>query len=201
MTEARAAQPFVREIIYAEPLAMARRLKGARALTLLESVQRHEHLGRYSFLACEPSQSLVVTDGVAFLDGERQDDPPFACLQRMLDGNRRAHVEGLPPFQGGWAGYISYDYGRHLEPKAKIPAFPPICPDMVFHRYDTVIGIDHLQERAWIVAGTADDADALENRLHRKQQALGNAAVPRTRRHHHARRARSERAAHRGLHS
>jgi para-aminobenzoate synthetase component 1 len=50
---------------------------------------------------------------------------------------------------------------------------------MVFHRYDTVIGIDHLQERAWIVAGTADDADALENRLHRKQQALGNATAPR----------------------
>jgi hypothetical protein len=46
---------------------------------------RHEHLGRYSFLACNPSQSLVVTDGVAFLDGERQDDPPFACLQRTLD--------------------------------------------------------------------------------------------------------------------
>lgn len=179
MTEARAALPYIREIIYAEPFAMARRLKGARALTLLESVQRHEHLGRFSFLACEPSQSLVVTDGVAFLDGERQGDPPFACLQRTLDGNRRAHVEGLPPFQGGWAGYISYDFGRHLEPKAKIPAFPPICPDMVFHRYDTVIGIDHLQERAWIVAGTADDADALENRLHRKQQALGNATAPR----------------------
>ncbi len=178
MTEARAAQPFVREIIYAEPLAMARRLKGARALTLFESVQRHEHLGRYSFLACDPPQSLVVTDGVAFLDGERQDDPPFTCLQRMIDDNRRAHVEGLPPFQGGWAGYISYDYGRHLEPKAKIPAVPAICPDMVFHRYDTVIGIDHLQERAWIVSGAPSDADALEARLRRKQQPLGNAAVP-----------------------
>ena len=178
MTEARAALPYIREIIYAEPFAMVRRLKGARALTLFESVQRHEHLGRYSFLACEPSQSLVVTDGVAILDGERQDDPPFACLQRALDDNRRAHVEGLPPFQGGWAGFISYDYGRHLEPKAKIPTFAPICPDMVFHRYDTAIGIDHLQERAWIVSGTPAAADEMEVRLQRKQQPLGNAAVP-----------------------
>ena len=180
MTEARPrpAPPFVREIIYAEPFAMARRLKGARALTLLESVQRHEHLGRYSFLACDPAQTLVVQDGKALLDGTPQDHEPFAVLQDLLAAQPRAHVAGLPPFQGGWAGYISYDYGRHLEPKARIPAFQPLCPDMVMHRFDTVIAIDHLQERAWIFAGTSADADALEHRLRPRQQALGNGTVP-----------------------
>ncbi len=87
-------------------------------------------------------------------------------------------MAGLPPFQGGWAGYISYDYGRHLEPKAKIPAFAPICPDMVFHRYDTVIATDHLQERAWIISGDAAAADDIESRLKQKQVPLGPSAVP-----------------------
>jgi para-aminobenzoate synthetase component I len=184
MTEARLrpALPFVREIIYAEPFAMARRLKAgaapARALTLLESVQRHEHLGRYSFLACDPVQSLVVEDGVAFLDGARQAEAPFELLQRLASERPRAHVAGLPPFQGGWAGYISYDYGRHLEPKAKIPAFATLCPDMVFHRFDTVIATDHLQERAWIISATATEADAIETRLKQKQAPLGSPSVP-----------------------
>jgi para-aminobenzoate synthetase component 1 len=179
MTEARPrpALPYVREIIYAEPFAMARRLKGAKALTLLESVQRHEHLGRYSFLACEPAQTLVVQDGVAFLDGERQEKPPFNVLQESLDAHPRATVSGLPPFQGGWAGYISYDYGRYLEPKARIEAFPAICPDMVFHRFDTVVAIDHLQERAWIIAAQARDADVLETRLHHRQSRLDGTPV------------------------
>lgn len=184
MTEARTrpALPFVREIIYAEPFAMARRLKAgerpARALTLLESVQRHEHLGRYSFLACDPAQTLVVENGVGFLDGEPQSIAPFALLQRLVGERPRAHVADLPPFQGGWAGYISYDYGRHLEPKARIPAFAPACPDMVFHRFDTVIATDHLQERAWIISATAAEADAIEARLKQKQGPLGPFAVP-----------------------
>jgi para-aminobenzoate synthetase component I len=169
--------PHVREIIYAEPFAMARRLKGAKALTLLESVQRHEHLGRYSFLACDPSTTLKVMHGKTTLDGALQTETPLAILQHVLDSKPRAHVAGLPPFQGGWAGFISYEFGKSLEPKAQIPDFAPIAPDLVFHFFDTVISIDHLQERAWIVSGTADAADALEAQLRDKQKPLGEHAV------------------------
>ena len=167
------ATTHTREIIYSEPFTMARRLRNEKALTLLESAQRHEHLGRYSFLAVNPSHTLRVENGVAFLDGMRQSAKPLDILAEQFRNNRRPAVPGLPPFQGGWAGYISYDYGRHLEPKARIPAFAPLCPDMVFHRFDSVIGIDHLQERAWIMASTADAADALESLLKQKQKPLG----------------------------
>ena len=44
-------EPHVREIVCFEPSALALRLKDQRHLTLLESVMRSEHLGRYSFLA------------------------------------------------------------------------------------------------------------------------------------------------------
>ena len=169
--------PLAREIIYAEPFAMTRRLKGAKALTLLESVQRHEHLGRYSFLAADPRLTLRVVDGVAHLDGIASTEAPLALLQRLLDENRTSHLANLPPFQGGWAGFISYDYGRHLEPKAKLPAFNPIAPDMEFHFFDTVIGIDHLQERAWIFARDEQQADALEQRLRLKQKPHEQQAV------------------------
>ena len=166
--------PEYTEIVYAEPLAMARRLKGQSALTLFESAQRHEHLGRYSFLAVNPKHSLVVRSGKAFLDGVEKPEKPFDILQSLLTQNATQTIPGLPPFQGGWAGYISYDYGRYLEPKASIPAFQSVCPDMVFHMYETVVGVDHLQERAWVVGVRKHDGGDVENLLSRKQQISGH---------------------------
>ncbi len=150
--------PHVREIVYAEPFALARRLKGERALTLLESVARHEHLGRYSFVAVNPSVTTTSLEDA----GE------------LLKHKVRAHVAGLPPFQGGLAGFISYDYGKKLEPKARIAAHAPIAPELVLHAFDSVISIDHMQERAWIISETEQDADALEVLLRRKSAALGS---------------------------
>jgi para-aminobenzoate synthetase component I len=163
------------EIVYSEPFALAQRLKGERALTLFESAQRHEHLGRYSFLAVNPRHTLEVHEGETFLDGKAKAEKPFELLHRHLAKHERKVIPGLPPFQGGWAGYISYDYGRRLEPKARIPAFAPICPDMVFHLFESVIAVDHLQERAWIVGGTRADRSELEILLSRSKQSLGSA--------------------------
>ena len=169
--------PLVREIVYGEPARLARRLRHARHLTLLESVLRQEHLGRYSFLACDPTATLTARAGVAYLDGEAQEEPALHVLDRMLAGGQRPHVQGLPPFQGGFAGYIAYDFGRTLEPKARLPDFASPVPDLVLHRYDTVIGFDHLQERAWIFAGAEADADRCEEKLKGEPAALGSHTI------------------------
>jgi para-aminobenzoate synthetase component 1 len=166
-----------REIVAHEPSALALRLKGQRHLTLLESVMRSEHLGRYSFLACNPKATLKVTAEGTFLCGQMQEQSPLALIDRLLAENRQRHVPGLPPFQGGLAGYISYDFGRRLEPHAKIPDFAPICPDLVLHHYDCVAAFDHMQERAWIISESPERADELEELLNRKPQPLGGHAI------------------------
>lgn len=170
-------EPHVREIICLEPSTLALRLKGQRQLTLLESVMRSEHLGRYSFLACNPKATLEVNAGETFLNGVRQEAPALALIDRFLAENRQRHVPGLPPFQGGLAGYISYDFGRRLEPHAKVPDFPPICPDLILHHFDCVAAFDHMQERAWIISETPERADELEELLAGKPKALGSHAI------------------------
>jgi para-aminobenzoate synthetase component I len=159
------APPYVREIVYAEPFALARRLKSEPDLMLLESALRHEHLGRYSFLAAAPSDEIVVRapDGGAAL----------ARLADYLKLHQRPHVDGLPPFQGGLAGFVAYDYGAALEPKAKIARRVSSAPLVNLKAYTTVISFDHLQERAWIVSGTEREADELERKLKQKAQAFG----------------------------
>jgi para-aminobenzoate synthetase component 1 len=170
-------EPHVREIICLEPSALALRLKGEKNLTLLESVMRQEHLGRYSFLACNPEATLKVTADGTFLDGARQSESPLAVIDRLIDANRQRHVPGLPPFQGGLAGFIGYDFGRSLEPQAKIPAFDPLCPGLVLHHYGTVAAFDHMQERAWIIAADAAGADRLETLLAGKPKPLGGHVI------------------------
>ena len=170
-------EPHIREIVCLEPSALALRLKGQRHLTLLESVMRSEHLGRYSFLACNPASSLEVTAEGTFLDGTRQDTDALTLVSRILAANRQRHVPGLPPFQGGLAGYIAYDFGRQLEPDAWIPGFAALCPDLVLHHFDCVAAFDHMQERAWIIAETAARADQFEALLNGRPRPLGSHAI------------------------
>jgi para-aminobenzoate synthetase component 1 len=69
---------------------------------------------------------------------------------------------------------MSYDHGRILEPGARVPALDSLLPDLMLHAYDTVVAIDHLQERAWIISREGEDAiDDLEKLLKRKPMALG----------------------------
>ena len=171
------APPQAREIVYWEPSNLAQRLRGERHLTVLESVQRLEHLGRYSFLSCNPTATLNVRAGRAFLDHEPVAEPPLKLLDRLLAENSRPHIAGLPPFQGGFAGYIAYEFGRGLEAHTRIPDLGYLCPDLMLHRYDTVIAFDHMQERAWIVSTDQPEADRLESLLKRKPMPLGSHAI------------------------
>jgi para-aminobenzoate synthetase component I len=156
-------KPYLRDILYMEPASLAARLRGEKNVTLLESVMRHEHLGRYSFLACNPAQTLRNVS----LDEVR------VCL----DANQMETVSGLPPFQGGLAGYFSYEFSRTMETHTQIPNFEKLCPDLILHRYDTIISFDHLQEKAWIVSRSEADADALEKLLKRKAAQLGSCVI------------------------
>src|SRR5262245_3144408 len=79
---------------------------------LLESALRREHVGRFSFLAADPFDRIIV-DRVKF------GDEPLADLRMRLGQFPAAALPELPPFQGGAAGLSSYELGRAWE---RIPA-------------------------------------------------------------------------------
>jgi para-aminobenzoate synthetase component I len=156
-------KPYAREILYLEPATYAARLHQQSRVTLLESVMRHEHLGRYSYLACNPSSTL--------------ENVGLDEIRKTLRAVKYETIEGLPPFQGGLAGYIAYEFGRKLEPSAKLPAFTALCPEIILHQYDTVISFDHMQEKAWIVSPSEYEADHLEKLLKAKPTSLGSHVI------------------------
>jgi len=94
--------------------------------------------GRYSFLAADPVATMRTPEAAA----------------NLLRSHGVAPMPGLPPFQGGVAGYLAYEWGAVTEHVARRPPdrLTPQIPDVLLALYDWVIAWDHLDAKAWIVA-------------------------------------------------
>jgi para-aminobenzoate synthetase component 1 len=110
----------------------------------------------FSYLAADPA-IVVRSKGKAteVLQGgtwRPADGDALDVVRGMLGDARIDPVSGLPPFQGGVAGYIGYDYGAVLEriPPARYDDLA--LPDVVLGFYDWVIAWDHQAGEAWIVS-------------------------------------------------
>src|SRR5246127_4787134 len=86
---------------------------------LLESVERGEQIGRFTFLGARPYMRVRGQDGrVETERGRRREvvqESIFQVVKRLLREHRPAHIPGLPPFTAGAVGYFAYDVVRQLE--------------------------------------------------------------------------------------
>src|SRR4030095_15133441 len=76
----------------------------------------------------------------------------LVTLRHLISPHKAAPVPGLPPFQGGAAGYVAYDWGLTLE-RLPSPRYDDLgLPDLVMGLYDWVIAWDHESSRAWLIS-------------------------------------------------
>lgn len=124
-------------------------------LVLLDSALVREPTGRYSFLAADPVQTVILPQTPFGAD-------PFARLRGLLSEYRCEPIAGLPPFQGGLAGLFSYELGGAFErvPRATTDEFE--IPHVAVGIYDWVIAWDHRQRRAWVISHGLPRASASE---------------------------------------
>ena len=110
----------------------------------------------FSFLAADPAIVVrsrgAVTEVFQGGTWRPADGDALGVVRGMLSDARIDPVPGLPPFQGGAAGYIGYDYGAVLEriPSARYDDLA--LPDVMLGFYDWVIAWDHHRDAAWIVS-------------------------------------------------
>ncbi len=120
-----------------DPFDTCARFSGLPHLLFLDS-SAQGILGRYSFLAADPVAVARTPE----------------AARALLRPHREAPLAGVPPFQGGIAGYLGYDWGAELERVARPAAdrFTPQLPDIVLALYDWVIAWDHAEGKAWIIS-------------------------------------------------
>ena len=173
------------------PVAAYLKLRGDGPSFLLESVERGESVGRYSFVGGGPRTVARLRDGQATVMNGRSSPETlsYADPLNFIAGLQHpfpiATHPDLPPFQGGAVGYLTYDVAADFE-RLPIPERDTLgVPDAVFMFCDDLVVFDHVTQvlRLVTLAHPADDPQAAlaaaENRLDRLAQRLdGPYAAP-----------------------
>lgn len=138
---------------------------------------RHDRLGRFSFLMADPFDTVICNEDNGNEDngndgtGKASEPSPFDALRDRIIDIREPLIEGLPPFQGGAAGLLSYDLKGTLERLPNSVARDFDIPLLAFGIYDVVIAWDHVANRAWIIS-TGRPCDTQSSRASRGQERL-----------------------------
>jgi anthranilate synthase component 1 len=123
---------------------------------LLESIERGEQIGRYTFLGARPYMRVKARQGTVEIErGRRREvvrDSVFQVVKRLLREHRPATVPGLPPFTAGAVGYFAYDVVRQLESIGEHAKDDLTLPDAELMFFDRLLAFDHLHHQIHIVA-------------------------------------------------
>jgi para-aminobenzoate synthetase component I len=154
-------------------------------LVFLDSAARHAEWGRYSFVMADPFGTFSVEGGTAFWNGEALAGHPVAELKERLARYRQPTIAGMPPFQGGAAGFVAYEFGRVLE-RLPLAAQEASGAQMILHFFDVVLAFDHVEGHAFLLSSGWPETDPARRRLSaaaranlfRQRLARGRVTVP-----------------------
>ena len=117
-----AAPPLVTELLPPpDPVGCCQRLEGLPYRLFLDSALAGTAVGRYSFLTADPTAVIHGKGGkTTYVDcsTDRRRDAaadPLDIMRLWIADYGLERMGGLPPFQGGAAGYVGYDWGLGLE--------------------------------------------------------------------------------------
>ena len=167
-----------------DPIDVCARFLDLPFLLFLDSASSHSHSGeaqqleRFSFLSADPV-SLIRSKGRntevrhgAGAWSPAQDDA-LSIARALLPNPPPSPVPGVPPFQGGIAGYIGYDWGAVLErlPSARYDDLA--VPDVLLGLYDWVIAWDHRESTAWLIStGLPEQVGSRHNRARERMSQV-----------------------------
>jgi para-aminobenzoate synthetase component 1 len=141
-------QPLVKELLPPpSPSEALQALSDLPNVILFESARPGGRLGRYSYLSAVPI-SRIVTPRAEFGHGPDR----LEQARALLSHSKVAFVPELPPFQGGVAGFLGYEFGHCFERIARPAADEFQLPDAWIGLYTWVLAWDHQQARAWIIS-------------------------------------------------
>jgi len=161
LAEGHALAPVWAELLadVSTPVGVFPALAGDGPGILLESVERSERWGRYSFVAGDPAAVVVLRpEGLEIrdvvrdlpLDAPRTGDAR-ADLVALARGLGAPRADGLPSLTGGLMGYLSYEAAGlldgHPTPGGDVP-----CPPIGLLLVDRAVVFDHWRQRLLLIA-------------------------------------------------
>lgn len=177
---------------YETPLSAYSKIRGQKESFLLESVEGGVHVGRYSFVGCNP-RLIIRQDGdtvsvkekgktiseyrvVRHPSKENEVRDGLVVVEKIMSRFKPVDLPGLPRFNGGAVGYIGYEFIHDIEPVVPRPPVDELrTPIMYFLIADQLIVFDRAAQtitllvNAFIDENTTAEAaydSAIERLIH-----------------------------------
>jgi anthranilate synthase component 1 len=169
------------------PLSAYRKLRGQGESFLFESVEGGEHIGRYSFVGCNPRAVIKQTGNrVEVMEGGKVvekyaipapgREPCENCVRdglevvgMVLARFKAVTLPGLPRFTGGAVGFVGYEFIHDVEPVVPRPPKDDLgTPVMCFLIADELLVFDRVAQTITLLVNAVLDektspAEAYEN--------------------------------------
>jgi len=169
------------------PLSAYQKIRGEGESFLFESVEGGEHLGRYSFVGCNPRVVIrqsgeaveVIENGKRVerftVRGPLNPATPgtvrdgLEVVERILRRYRTYPVPSLPRFTGGAVGFIGYEFIHDVEPVVPRPPRDELhTATLYFFIADELLIFDRVSQTMTVLVNAAVDeaatpAEAYEN--------------------------------------
>jgi anthranilate synthase component 1 len=163
------------------PLSAYRKIRGPGESFLFESVEGGEHLGRYSFVGCNPraivrqigdlvevleNGKVVETfkvrqqssAGVLAAHGASGVRDGLEVVERLMAKYRPVQLPGLPRFTGGAVGFIGYEFIHDVEPVVPRPPHDDLrTPVMYFLIADQLLIFDRVTQTITVLVNAVLD--------------------------------------------
>jgi anthranilate synthase component 1 len=158
------------------PLSAYRKIRGQGESFLFESVEGGEHIGRYSFVGCNPRAVIrqqgarvdVIENGKitgqfdvqagAGTAGGKTVRDGLEVVQQVMGRFKAVALPGLPRFTGGAVGFIGYEFIHDIEPVVPRPARDDLqTPVMYFLIADELLIFDRVMQTITILVSAVLD--------------------------------------------
>ncbi len=166
------------------PLSAYQKIRGNGESFLFESIEGGEHLGRYSFVGCNPRAIIKQTDNrielieqgkvvEKFSIPKKPNDDCGQCvkdglevIEKVLARYRAVSLPELPRFTGGAVGFVGYEFIHDVEPTVPRPPKDELgTPTMYFMIADQLLVFDRVAQTVTVIVnavleegGSAEDA-------------------------------------------
>ncbi len=133
------------------PVSAFIKLRDIGAKFLLESVEKGERVGRYSFIGLEPEEEIIFCKDKIKINGKEirlSKEEAKSTFDRLLNEKIDFDLNNIV-FTGGWVGYIGYEFVRFLEDidLRKRTNFP----DLFLLKTNKLIVFDHVKNTGKII--------------------------------------------------
>src|SRR6266581_1653066 len=170
--------PVTRRLLadFETPLSAYRKIQGHGESFLFESVEGGEHLGRYSFVGCNP-RAVIRQQGdcvevrengrvvASFLIDREANRDRSHCVrdglevvERTLKKYRVVTLPFLPRFAGGAVGFIGYEFIHDVEPVVPRPPRDELrIPTIYFLIADKLLIFDRVAQTITVLVNAVLD--------------------------------------------